>query len=59
MAAPGDTARALEEMLAAARREGFDEGFAEGFAAGIAALRDRIAKMTRSYPARSSSQSRR
>jgi hypothetical protein len=50
MAAPGDTARALEEMLAAARREGFDEGFAEGFAAGLAALRDRIAKMTDPTP---------
>ena len=46
MAASGDTARALEEMLATVRREGFDEGFSEGFAAGVEALRDQIAKMT-------------
>jgi hypothetical protein len=42
--AASDTARALEEMLAAARREGFEEGFAEGFTAGIEALRDQIAR---------------
>jgi hypothetical protein len=46
MVASADSARALEEMLAAARREGFDEGFAEGFSAGVEALRDQIAKMT-------------
>jgi hypothetical protein len=45
MAASADTARALEELLAAARREGFEEGFVEGFAAGIEALRNQIAKM--------------
>jgi hypothetical protein len=46
MAASRDTARALEELLAAARGEGFDEGFAEGFAAGVEALRDQIARMS-------------
>jgi hypothetical protein len=50
MAASGDTARALEELLAAARRETFDEGFAEGFAAGVEALRDQIAKMSAPNP---------
>jgi hypothetical protein len=50
MAASGDTARALEELLAPARREAFDEGFAEGFAAGVEALRDQIAKMSAPNP---------
>ena len=50
MAASRDTARALEELLTAARGEGFDEGFAEGFAAGVEALRDQIVRMSAPTP---------